>query len=377
MSQVRKWGLFLLVSLLALIALVFTSGPGAARGSVLSQGAGGWLAARRYLEAREAQVKLLDRPLDQLQDKGVLVVAFPWQVGTFGDPGEALTQHLRRGGDLVLAYSGGLSSLAELLAFDALTGDLEEIRTPPLQPARWRRFVHEEWTLRPAPAKSATEEWTAARPLRVWAPRAIPEPPKEAQVLFQGPVGEAAVFAFRRYGGRVVVLPADLFSNARLADEGNADLLETLLRDLGPSWTFDEYHHGLARQGEIEGPVSGPVLDLLLAHLAVLYLLAVWALARRFGPAWREVPAIAGSTASFLLGLGALHHRLGHHRDAALLLVRRTGELHRDLAVPEELTRRAQAPEVMDADGLVSIARSLVRLRRGRPPVPDPTENRP
>jgi hypothetical protein len=195
-------------------------------------------------------------------------------------------------------------------------------------------------------------------------------------VLLAGPQGEPAVFAFRRFGGRVVVLPADLLSNARLPEGGNADLLEALFRGLGRSWAFDEYHHGLVAPGQVGSQVSGPVLDLLLAHLALLYLLAVWVLARRFGPAWREVPSIAGSTASFLLGLGALHHRLGHHRDAALLLLRRTGELNRDLALPEELTRRAQAPDVMDAGELVAIARSLVRLRRGRPPLPDPMENR-
>lgn len=370
MSRVRKWGIFLLASLLALIILVLTGTPGPARGSVLSQGAGGWLAARRYLEARGARVKLLDRPLDQFQEKGVLVVTFPWQVGTFADPAEALTEHVRRGGDLVLAYSGGISSLAELLAFDALTGDVQEIRIPPLAPRKWRRFVKEEWTLRPA------KGGPPARAPRVWAPRAVPEPPAGAQVLFQGPKGEAAVFAFRRLGGRVVVVPADLFANARLSaagGAGNADLLERLFRDLGPSWTFDEYHHGLVAPGDVETPVSGTVLDLLLVHLAVLYLLAVWALARRFGPAWREVPAIAGSTASFLLGLGALHHRLGHHRDAALLLLRRTGELHRDLAVPAALPRRA---ENADAADLVAIARSLVRLRRGLPPLPDLTETR-
>ena len=71
----------------------------------------------------------------------------------------------------------------------------------------------------------------------------------------------------------------------------------------------------------------GRVFDLYLAHLAVVYLLGVSCLARRFGPAWIEAPVLTGSVAAFLVGLGALHHRLGHHRRAAELLVSRAREL--------------------------------------------------
>jgi hypothetical protein len=359
MSRRVLWATLLLGTVAVTALVVWTGAPGEARGSTLSRGPGGWLAARRYLEARGTEVKLLNHPLDHFGDRGVLVVTFPWQVGALSDPSDALADHLRRGGDLVVGYSGGMTALAELVALDALGGELREIRIPSLQPRAWRRFVHAEWTLRPA------RDWKPARPLRLWAPRAVPDLPQGAQVLFRGPRGEAAVFAFRRYGSRVVVLPTDLFSNARLAEAGNADLLETLRRDLGRTWSFDEYHHGLAAPEVVDTRVSGPVLDLLLAHLALLYLLAVWVLARRFGPAWREIPAVAGSTASFLLGLGALHHRMGHYQEAARLLLRRTRELDRDLAVPETLARRADVADTPRE--LVDLARSLVRLRRGKP----------
>ena len=358
MTRRALWAVVLLGAIAVTAVVVWTGAPGEARGSSLSRGSGGWLAARRYLEARGTEVKLLDRPLDFFDGRGVLVVAFPWQVGAFSDPSDALADHLRRGGDLVVGYSGGMTALAELLALDALGGEVKEIRIPPLRPRAWRRFVKTEWTLRPV------GDGPRPRPLRLWAPRALPETPREARVLFRGPGGEAAVFAFRRYGGRVVVLPADLFSNARLAQAGNADLLETLRRGLGTTWAFDEYHHGLATPEAVDTRVSGPVLDLLLVHLALLYLLAVWVLARRFGPAWREMPAIAGSTASFLLGLGALHHRMRHYQDAARLLLRRTRELDRDLVVPESLARRADVADTPRE--LVGFARSLVRLRKGR-----------
>ncbi len=357
MRRRRIWLLAGLVVLLSGVAMLLGRSSGTARGSALSQGPGGWLAARRYLEARGVEVALLDRPLQQFGNRGVLVLTFPWQLGGITDGGEALRDHLRRGGDLVVAYSGELGSLPEWIALDLVAGEPREVRTPPLTPWAWRRFYREEWELRP------TDALGSARPLRIGAPRFLPAAPKEAQVLYRGPEGEAAVFALRQLGGRIVVLPADLFANARLGGDGNADLLETLVARLGRRWTFDEYHHGLVAAGAAESAVPGPVVDLLLAHLALLYLLTAWVLARRFGPAWEEPPVIAGSTASFLLGLGGLHHRLGHHHHAAQSLLRRARELDRDLAVPEAMERRAANA---DAGDLLDLARALARLRRGR-----------
>ncbi len=354
----RRMGLVAGVAVLLVgLAFLLAGSGGSARGSALSQGPGGWLAARLYLEARGVEVALLDRPLDRFRDKGVLVVAFPWQLGMLIDGGEVLRNHLRRGGDLVLAYSGEASHAAEVIALDTLTGEPRPVREPPVSPWAWRRFVQEEWELQPE------KGWGPARPVRVWAPRFLPEVPEGAQVLFRGPGGEPVVFAFRQFGGRVVMLPTDALANARLAGEGNADLLETLAARLGGRWTFDEYHHGLVAAGAIDSAVPGPVLDLLMAQLLLLYGVAVWALARRFGPAWDEPPVITGSTAAFLRGLGALHHRLGHHRDAALLLLLRTGELHRDLAVPDSLARQADGAGSRE---FLALARALARLRQGR-----------
>jgi hypothetical protein len=73
---------------------------------------------------------------------------------------------------------------------------------------------------------------------------------------------------------------------------------------------------------------------------------------------------VTGSTAGFFLGLGALHHHLGHHAEAARRLVARSGQLDRHLELPAELERRAAAG--VDATGLVEIARD-VATRRGTP----------
>jgi hypothetical protein len=381
----------LLLLLATVAATLLLRRPGVARGSALSRGADGWLAARRYLETRGAKVAILDRELaagavgpdaagrepapgEPRADPatasrtaaaarpGVLVVTLPWQTPGRADFDDQLDLHLRHGGDILLAYSGEDSDqdLAGVLGLS-----FRQARTPPLGWWSWRAFARREWDLQPA--------GFPARPVRVWAPRVLPEPPAGAEVLFLSPRGAPVVAAFRRLRGRVVLLPMDALTNARLAEAGNAgpaghagnaDLLETLLRRLGRDWTFDEYHHGFAvgaAAGAAGGGSLGLAFDLLLAHLTLLYLLAVLALARRQGPPWSEPPPVAGSAGAFLLGLGTLHDRLGHHAAAAWLLLARSRELDRDLLLPAELERRAA---VAGREEFLALARDVARLRR-------------
>jgi hypothetical protein len=394
----------------AALTAVLLGDRGGSRGSTISRGAGGWLAARRYLQARGARVTLISEPLaryvqeqavepgeargageageagrplerrerrarggpaqaiDPLQPRrragpGVLALVFPWQALPAGDLEEPLEEHLGRGGDVVLAYSGEAAGAERLL--DAWRW--ERAGEVPLAPWRWWPFTHREWLLRPASGAAGG----GGRPLRVWAPRALPRVGPAATVLFTAPGGQPAVAVYRYHGGRVVVLPADALSNARLGDGGNADLLEALLRNLGPRWAFDELHHGLVTAPAAQGPL-GRAADLLLAHLVLLYLLAVLALARRQGPAWREPATVAGSAATFLLGMGALHHRLGHHAEAARLLLRRARELDRGLQLPPDLDRQAASAGPRE---LVEIATQVARRRAGDPRI-EPGESR-
>jgi len=337
-------------------------GAGEAQGSSISHGPAGWLAARKYLEARGAQVTLWREPTERFSGTGVLVVAFPWQNGASAEAGERIEAHLQRGGSVVLAWSGGPGNPGEVLALHGLGFPLQEVRKEPLSPLAWRKFVREEWDLRPAGAP-------AGAPLRIWAPRSMPEIAKteKAEVLYRTPTGRPAVVRLRRHRGSLWLLPADALANARLDTAGNADLLETLLARLGKQWTFDEYHHGLITADPAEDRTFARILDLVLLHLALLYVLAVMTLSRRFGPAWSEPPVITGSVASFLLGLGALHHRLSHHGEAARRLLERSRELFPDLPIPQELARRAAAAAA--PQDLLAVARDLVRLRRGSRPI--------
>jgi len=370
----------LVLGVLALAGLVALAGrSGEAQGSSISRGPGGWLAARKYLEARGAQVTLWREPLDRFSGRGTLVVTFPWQHGATYEAADLITEHLQRGGDVVLAWSGTANNAGEVLALEGLGLDLQEVRQAPLGPFAWRKFVREEWDLRPEDAKgrgfplSRVDESAGGRGgqgvrvLRVWAPRQMPALPANPEVLYRTPTGRPAVVRIRRSRGSLWVLPADALANARLGEAGNADLLELLLARLGKQWTFDEYHHGLvAVEGEGDEAFLR-ILDLVMIHLAVLYLLAALTLGRRFGPPWREPPVVTGSVGTFLLGLGTLHHRLGHHREAARRLLERTREIAPDLQIPESLARLAADAGPRD---LVEVARHLVEIRRGDRPIP-------
>ena len=353
-------GAAVLTVLAGAVAVLVAAGGGEAKGSTLSRGPNGWLAARKYLETRGVRVRLLAEPLDGLDEQSVLVVTFPWQQGFSLQSGDPIEEHLRRGGDVLLAFSGELTNPAEILVCERLGLSLEEKRKAVLNPLGWRRFAREEWDLRPAGGV------VGGRPVRIWAPRYAPEVPRRAQALYVDPKGRPAISVLHRYRGSLWLLPADAFANARLARPGNADLLETLRQHLGDRWTFDEYHHGLgAGQSTAETETLGRTLDLILLHLGLLYLAALVTLARRFGPAWSEPPVTIGTAGSFLLGLGQLHHRLGHHREAARRLLERTRELDRDLVLPADFAARAKTAGPSE---LVALAREVARLRGRRPP---------
>jgi hypothetical protein len=369
------------LAVLALVALTvaLASGGGEAQGSSVSRGPSGWLAARKYLEARGAEVTLWREPLDRFSGDGVLVVAFPWQHGKLLDAAELIEAHLQRGGHVVLAWSGASNNAWEMVVLEELGLAPEEVREAPLNPFTWRKFVREEWDLRPSQGQQRQQGQQGQQEkntlpsletlpslgggaIRVWAPRHMPELPENPEVLYRTPSGRPAVVCLKRHKGSLWLLPVDALANARLSEAGNADLLETLLARLGRTWTFDEYHHGLVAV-EAEGEKAfGRILDLVLIHLAVLYGLAVLTLSRRFGPPWKEPPVVTGSVSSFLVGLGALHHRMRHHAEAARRLLERTRELAPDLTLPDDLARRADTAGPRD---LVEVARTVAQLRRG------------
>ena len=342
-----------LTLVMAVAGALMLGTQGEAHSSSLSRTPGGWLAARRYLEEMGTRVVLVDHDLDEPVGAGVLVLAFPWQGGSPDVDAlwDGVESHLRGGGSVLIAYTER-PELMQSALMARLGLDFDERRPrPPLRPRAWRAYAAEEWGLTaPPPATMRT--------VRVSALRAVPRPPPRATVLLQDAQQRANAFVFSSYRGRVAVVPADAFTNARVANPGNADFLESLRRDLGGTWWFDEYHHGLRAA---PGPAqTGPQRALLLyvLQVALVYVLCAFAVVRRFGPAWREEAASGGSAATFLVGLGALHDRLGHHREAGRLVAARAQELDPRVRLP--------GTEVRDGKELLALARRVGGLQKGR-----------
>lgn len=299
-----------------------------AESSALSSGPRGFFAARRYLEVRGRTVVLVDAPVAAAGKADVLVLAFPWQLAPGLEDERKLFEHLRGGATIVLAYSGASRDPVEREVLRRIGLDTRDARgRPPRRPWTWRAWAAEEWTLAPDASLGPT-----ARPLVIGAPRTLPVARSVARCLYRAPDGSPAVFETAVGRGRLIVLPTETITNSRLA--ANADLLETLAASLGPRWAFDEFHHGLVAAPTAAEVANVRVMDLWLVQLALLYALALLALARRFGPAWTEPPVLGGSAASFLRGLGGLHDRLGHHAEAARLLGERARELDPRLVLP-------------------------------------------
>jgi hypothetical protein len=346
------------IVVIAAAAVFLFSAPSAAGPSAFSASPQGWLAARMYLERRGTRVDLLDRPIENRGAPEPLVLAFPATRPLLPAELEDLGRRVSAGGTLVFAYSGRSPEVAEQLAADAVGLRFEVVRKqPPLSPRRWWAWASADWRLRPEIDAGPT-----ARELVVRAPRVVAQGPAHARVLYRGEGSVPAAFSMARGRGRVLALPADAFSNARVTNPGNADLLEGL-RALGPAIAFDEYAHGFSAPGAAPDAGSAPSLDLLLFQLAALYAACVWVLARRFGPSWREPPVLAGSTAPFLLGLGALHRDLGHSAEASWRLIQNVEALDPRVSVGKDA--RQAAVDASDAT-FVDIARAVARQQHGR-----------
>ena len=366
----RGW---LLAAVLAagLVAGLMIAGRGApAGGSSVARGASGWMAARLYLEARGTPTELLRRPLQEAPwlegapspaDRRTLVLAFPWQSRGGDLDTTAVLAHLNRGGGLLVGTSGEVvPSPAEVRLLEAIGAEPEEVGPGAMSPLRWRAEARRPLRLRPADRWRDAPDAPAGIELR--RHRWLAEPPPGSELLVEAS-GRAVVAAWRHGRGTVVAMPAETLSNGRLGAAGHGGLLETLRGLLPGTWTFDEYHHGLVEPTAELPSATRLGFDLMLAQLGLVYLVAVLALVRRLGPAWRERPPLLGSAATFLLRLGTLHHRLGHHRAGAELLLRRAAELDRRFAPDAELVALAGRG---DAAALVEVGRRVARRQRAR-----------
>ncbi|MCB1055094.1 MAG: hypothetical protein KDD11_06225 [Acidobacteria bacterium] len=368
-----------LIAAAALLGLWLAAPPAAGGASALAAGSAGWRGAVAYLESRGAEVQILDHLPGGEEAGEVVVTVFPWRVQPHLGRLDALEEHLRTGGTLVVGYTGDPLQLGESALLERLGFEMRALRpTPPLSPWRWRDFANREWRLEPRDDLRRA----GLEPLVVRALELAPEPAAGATALYrvdrsevldelarqaeaEGTAGVPVVLTCAVNQGILVLLPADALANGRLSQPGNADLLETLRTSYGDRWAFDENAHGLLPPVEASSPP--PAFDLFGFHLLLLYALGLAALARRFGPPWRPRRERGSSAAELLRGLGDLHDDLGHHAAAAERLVERRRELAPRIEIPDSFDRRAAA--VASGPDLVELAADLARFVR------DPTAN--
>lgn len=327
-----------------------------ASGSSLSRGPGGWLVARRFLESQGVETRLRRRPAAPVVRGAALVVVLPLQRRPSAEALDAARNHVRLGGTLILGYAGGLLDPVEEHVLDAFGVHLQEGAPLPLNPWRWREQRRSEWTLVPEDA------WAHLGASRIRRLVRVPRIPPSAHVLHRDQEGRALTASLPVGRGRVFLLPAEVLSNARLHQPEHVALLEALIDETGSTWVFDEYHHGLSAPADPTLEPSLRALDLWMVHAALVYLLAVLALVRRFGPAWREPPVTTGSPSSFFLGLGSLARRLRLHREAAALLMARARELDPKVEIGRG------AVDFDDETHFLGLARVVARAQKRRTP---------
>ena len=381
-----RWAWLLVLPVLAI--WVWDAGePEAGASSVLSKRASGWYGVGQVLSAVDRVPEWGELPWDLLwspeekpeirarriddPSNTVLVSAFPWQRPASSKELVELDDFLRRGGLLILAFSGDRLGAMEEEVLESLGLNVnEDLRQPPSwSPEDWWRHRRERWTL-------MSGEHVFELGALDWAPSA----PDAAQVLLAwDPLGSSAsqasssssalpssstvplAFTFRRLGGQVVILPASLWSNAELLKADNlAGLKDWLEITDDRTWWIDEYHHGRSARDLVQAQVSRLPWDAFMLHLLLIYCLGLWALARRFGPVWQPKPDHSGSTAQFLAGVGSLHDRLGHHGEAAVRLRERLLSLHpRWEEEDPDLPTHEEAAAVSDRASWLRFARAM------------------
>jgi hypothetical protein len=185
-------------------------------------------------------------------------------------------------------------------------------------------------------------------------------------VIGCGVAGLSAVATAHALGATVLVLPhASLVTNAGLRD--NLAALLPLFEEVGASERLivDHVHQGiLAPESGAVAPSTLP-MDLLLSHLAAIYVALVWSVARRFGPHLLAPPPARSSQVRDLRVLAALHQRGGHVSAAAARLLTDLSTLSRGRARPLLTEAGVDLAPTTDA-GLLALTQAVAALQRDK-----------
>jgi hypothetical protein len=342
--MIRWLPVVLAIALVVGASLIF-SGDDAAWPSVANTGPSGYHVASRYLTEHGRDVRVWTEPLDTLPADATLVLALPALVDPDDAEATTLLQWARGGGHFVLlpSPSGPVPPSLE----SALRLDLLEVnRKPPLSYFEWK-----DWYLARTRLQGAGGTLiTADAAWRVVCPPG-------AEPLYRTTEGEAAVCRWGIGAGSITVVPdSTVFTSARLPLGDNLALLEELL-PAGRPVCFDERGFSVAAAAVDEEHARG--VEALVAQLGFVYIAAIFAVARAFGPGRRSQTEGASSLARDVRVLGRLHAAGGHVHDAgnALLTMARA-------RFPADPGLAARREFTGGADAFVALARQVTELER-------------
>ena len=293
------------------------------------------------MDSRGAKVRRAwTRSLEALEPRTSVVLAFPATAGV-SERLDALRDELEGGRTVLVLYSGLPLAFEETTFMEQLgvgvRGLEERGRLAPWAWWRDRRqgYAHRvealEGTGTTADERSLADG--ADGPSPAWSDplRVVVDPAADCEQIaeFLGPrskdlrpEGRALSVARCRVGeGELLLAPTSMLSNARLGEVGNLQVAAELAAALGPRVRFLEPGRAAGSTtavGRAEG--ARRTINLVTIQLVVLYLVALLALARSFGPRWPRLDQPADTQRSFLLSVGALHRRLGDFEDAARTL---------------------------------------------------------
>ena len=317
----RRQGLLLAGLVGLIIALGMLGAPPQLGPSTHGDQGEGLRALYLYLEARGVEVSRWERPLEDLPAAdGSLLLAAPFPTSWSDADTRALRQWASQGGTVVLLLSGAEPSLNEdrlLDAFGLTVGP--QRRDGPLWYPDWKQWRNEEAVLHAI-------DPALPEPLRMRRETHGPRLPATAEALYLDPSGQPMAWDLPWGLGRVRVLAnPSVLNNAGLVHPENLASVDALL-GTERAVRFDERHHGhLAAEALDLGEVLGP-FELLVAHLGLIYLLGVWVLTRRFGPALVLERDRRGSVSRDLEVLASLHRRSGHSLQAGQRLLQLVAE---------------------------------------------------
>jgi len=339
----RSGVLFLVAVALLTLLVVWASGRGSGPAATsVGTTPAGLRGAALLAEHHGNTVASWRRPLTELMDAAdaadgpsVLVVTLPLVRRLDADDGAALGEWLAAGHSLVLQTDG--QTLHSLQVGDLDTSGLEMSfrQVPERRGTIAERVAPAVWTF--------TEEGGGA--IAVSAPDLVTADHAGDEVVY----GNRDVGAVRRRAvgpGVVWLLDGPVLTNRWLArGTGNATLWAAILDGAAGVW-FDDYHQGLSAVDLLVRDTPQWPYRLLLAHLALLWMVSVWSVARPYSRVEAGQVIRRSSVARELSDLARIHAHNDHSAGAEASL-----RAHAGAAVPA------------DAQDLLTLAKRIAAMQ--------------